>query len=472
MNTSNDSTERITQLFTAQKNNLSVLRKQSISARKKTLKRLQKEIVKQRKTLQEGIFKDFKKPALETDITEIYPTIAEIKHNIKHLAHWAEKEVTDTPISLFGYSSFIQYEPKGNVLIITPWNYPIYLSFSAIVSTVAAGNAVLLKPSEFAPNVNAVLQQILQNVFDENQVAVVQGDYTVSTELLTKKFDHIHFTGSPTVGKIIMQAAAKHLSSCTLELGGKSPVVVDETAHIKQAAERIVWGKFINAGQTCVAPDYVLVHQSKKDELIQEMKKALAKSYGNEIHASADFCRIINAKNHKRLQCLVENAIENNAVIECGGHFREDENYISPTIISNISNDILLMQEEIFGPILPIQTFKNLDDAVEQINNREKPLALYIFSKNKKNTTKILAETNSGGVSINETLLHLINPYLPFGGVNNSGIGKSHGKWGFIDFSNEKSVLKQNLPFGAASLMKPPYTKFTKKLIDFSIKWL
>ncbi|MFT4644437.1 MAG: aldehyde dehydrogenase (NAD+) [Planctomycetota bacterium] len=470
----NDSNERILSIFENQKQNLKSLKSSSIKERKKKLVSLKKAIFSHRAHLQKAIYLDFKKPNVETDISEIYPVIVELKHTISQISYWAQDMEVETPITLLGSSSFVKYEPKGNTLIITPWNYPIFLSLSPIISAISAGNAVILKPSEFTPYTNIALKNLLLDVFKENEVAVIEGDYTVSGELLKLKFNHIHFTGSPAVGKVIMRAAADHLSSCTLELGGKSPSIVDETANLKEAATKIVWGKYLNEGQTCIAPDYILIHESVKEKFIALVKAEIENKYGDtdlKRIESNNLCRIINDKNYDRLKTLIKNTKSNNGKIEYGATFDDNERYISPTIISDVSLEDDIMNEEIFGPIMPIVSFKKMEEAIDLINSKEKPLALYIFSKKKKNINQVLNETSSGGVCINEVLLHITNPNLPFGGVNNSGIGKSHGKWGFIDFSNEKAVLKQHVPFGASQLLYPPYSKLTKIIIDLTMKW-
>jgi len=470
----NDSKERIEEVFLKQKNTLSLLRECSVKDRLKKLKTLKKAVFSHRESLQKAIYNDFKKPFVESDISEIYPTISEIKHTISHLAEWAQDFEVETPITLMGSTSYVQYEPKGNTLIITPWNYPIFLSLSPIISAIAAGNAVILKPSEFTPNTNLAIKNLLADVFQEEEVAVIEGDYTVSSTLLLQKFNHIHFTGSPAVGKIIMKAASNYLASCTLELGGKSPGIIDATANIDDAVSKIVWGKYLNEGQTCIAPDYILVEESIKRKFIEKVKKEIEKKYGSSDSnrkQGNNLCRIVNTKHFERIKYLTENALKNNSKLEYGASFDESENYISPTILSNVSLDDKIMEEEIFGPIMPVISFKNIEEAISLVNSKEKPLALYVFSKKSKNINKVLNETSSGGVCVNDVLLHILNPNLPFGGVNNSGIGKSHGKWGFIDFSNEKAVLKQHLSFGATKLLYPPYTKWTKKIIELTMKW-
>ena len=470
----NDSSERIHQIFELQKANLQTLKNTSAKERRKKLKALKAKILSNRTAIQNALFADFKKPAIEADVSEIYPTISELKHTLSHFEDWMQSEEVDTPITLLGSSAYIEYEPKGACLIIAPWNYPFYLTISPIIYAIAAGNAAMIKPSEFTPNTAIIVKKILAELFQENEIAIIQGDYKVSTELLKLKFNHIHFTGSPAVGKIVMEAASKHLTSCTLELGGKSPSIVDETANVKEAATKIVWGKYLNEGQTCIAPDYILVHESKKEALVAEMKAQINKKYGADEAArknGGNLTRIVNAKHFNRIKALADAAILDGAKVEAGATYDSADNYIDPTILTNVSKNSLIMEEEIFGPIMPVVTFKTLEEATALINEKEKPLALYIFSKKEKNIKFLMQNTSAGGTCINDTILHITHPNLPFGGVNNSGIGKSHGKWGFVDFSNERSVLRQHFSFGMAQLLHPPYSKLTKRLIDITMKW-
>ena len=470
----NDSEARIQEIFELQKANLQNLKNSSERDRRKKLKALKKKVFEYRTRIQEALFADFKKPAIESDISEIYPSITEIKHTLSHFGDWMQSEEVDTPMTLLGSSAYIKYEPKGNCLVITPWNYPFYLAISPLVYAIAAGNATILKPSEFTPHTSALLKEMLGELFDENEVAVIHGDYHVSTALLKLKFNHIHFTGSPMVGKIVMEAASKHLTSCTLELGGKSPTIVDETANMKEAASKIVWGKYLNEGQTCIAPDYILVHESKKEALVKAIKEQISSKYGEDTKQrmqNNNLCRMVNAKHYNRVQGLAKEAISDGAVLEIGGQFNDEDNYIDPTILSNVSLNSKLMNEEIFGPIMPIITYSSLPEAVKIINEKERPLALYIFSNKNKNIDYLMQHTSAGGTCINDTILHITQPNLPFGGVNNSGIGKSHGKWGFVDFSNERSVLRQHFRFGMSQLLHPPYTKFSKFVIDMTMKF-
>jgi aldehyde dehydrogenase (NAD+) len=315
---------------------------------------------------------------------------------------------------------------------------------------------------------------MLAEIFSEDEVAVFEGDYRVSTALTDLPFDHIFFTGSTAVGKIIMERAAKHLTSVTLELGGKSPAVVTEGANIKQAAQSVLWGKFLNAGQTCVAPDYLLIHESQVDKFVEESKKAVGKFFGDHaigLKGSKDFCRIVNSRNFERVNGYIHDAVSKGAKIELGGGSSPDENFIEPTLLSHVSMDSKVMQDEIFGPILPMIPYKNLDEAIDFINSKDKPLALYIFAKARDKIKSILRKTSSGGAVVNDVIVHLANSNLPFGGVNHSGHGSYHGHFGFKEFSHERSVLKQ-APLSSVKLMYPPYTNFVRKIVDATTKYL
>lgn len=472
--TENDTTQRIQDVFAKQKANLQALKNTTGKQRKRKLKALRKKIFDYREKIQEALYADFKKPGIESDISEIYPTISELNNTISNFQDWMSNEEVDIPITLIGSSAYIHFEPKGNCLVITPWNYPFYLAISPLIYAIAAGNAAILKPSEFTPHTSHLVQELLEELFEEDEIAVIQGDHSVSSELLKLKFNHIHFTGSPLVGKLVMEAASKNLTSCTLELGGKSPTIVDQTANIKEAAMKIVWGKYLNEGQICIAPDYVLVHESKKNELIEAMKVEVEKKYGADTKArleNKNLGRMVNAKHYARVKSLAEDAVNKGAKVEIGGQFNDADNFIDPTILSNISSDSSIMQEEIFGPIMPVLAFSNLEEAMDIVNSKERPLALYIFSKKEKNIKYIIDNSSAGGTCINETLLHISQPNLPFGGVNNSGIGKSHGKWGFVDFSNERSVMRQHFKYGMSQLLHPPYNKFSKFVVDMTLKW-
>lgn len=469
---SNTPVEEIHRIFQLQQKNKQNVKNTTAKERKKKLNALKRMIFDRREDIQQALYKDFRKAPAETDLTEIYPTVSEIRHAAGRLSDWMRPHKVETPLSFFGTSSKIIYEPKGVVLNISPWNYPFQLCLIPLVSIIAAGNCAMLKPSEFTPHTTKAIKELLAKVFNEDEVAVIEGDHTVSSELLKLKFDHIVFTGSPGVGKIVMKAAAEHLTPVTLELGGKSPVVVDETAAVKAAAKRITWGKLVNSGQTCIAPDYLMVHEKKYDALLEELKNSIENSYGKDQQQSEDYCRIINNRHHARIKQLIEDAVEKGANVYYGGKVDDNEDYISPTILTDVPEDAAIMQEEIFGPVLPVMKYRDLSEPLKLINSKEKPLALYVFSKNKKNIDTVLHNTSSGGTSINDTLLHNTQPNLPFGGVNNSGIGSLHGLFGFKALSHERGILKQHMGRGSAENMYPPYTGFVKKMIDFTLKYL
>ncbi|WP_339702899.1 aldehyde dehydrogenase family protein [Algoriphagus aquimarinus] len=418
--------------------------------------------------------KDFGKPESETDLSEIFPVTAEINNSIKNLKKWMTPKSVSTPLPMFGTSGSIYIEPKGRSLIIAPWNYPFNLSVGPLIAALAAGCPVILKPSEMTPHTSELISKMISELFDPSEVTVVLGGIETSQALLKLPFDHIFFTGSPTVGKIVMKAAAEHLSSVTLELGGKSPAIVDEDADCKDAAEKLIWGKYVNCGQTCIAPDYLLVHKSKLENLFLEMKVTLQKMYDPDfkgIDKSPDMARIINDKHFNRLTKNIEDALSKGAQLIFGGKSDLHTRYIEPTILSNVTDEMLVMEEEIFGPILPVISYTTLGEAIAYVNSKPKPLALYFFGKNSEQTEKVLHETSSGNVVINDCVLHYLHMQLPFGGVNNSGIGKAHGYYGFLAFSNEKGVLKQRVGLNNVTLLRPPYGIKAKQIIASLIKW-
>lgn len=459
------------ELFSKQKDNQLNVGQSTYSQRLNKLNALQRAIeITYREQIKEALQKDLSKPVIETELTEVYQIVGDIKHAKQHLHQWMRKQKAKTPLSMLGSSSYYIYEPKGVCLIISPWNYPFNLTFGPLVSAIAAGNTAIIKPSEMTPHSSALMAKIVEDVFTEDEVALIQGEVEVSTELLKLPFNHIFFTGSPNVGKVVMTAAAKNLSSVTLELGGKSPTIIDKTANIDKAAKKIMWGKFMNCGQICVAPDYVLIDESIKPKFIEACKVWLKHFHSDEPKTSKSYARIVTQKHFDRLSSHIDNAKSLEAKIEVGGELDASLKYIAPTIVSNLKEDASLLQEEIFGPILPIVTYTTIDEALDYINSKERPLALYIFSKSKANTNKIIKNTRSGGTCINNNVIHYANHYLPFGGTNNSGIGKSHGFFGFKAFSNERAVVKQHT-FGVTELLFPPYTGLKEKLARLTIKW-
>ncbi|MDQ6223057.1 aldehyde dehydrogenase, partial [Staphylococcus epidermidis] len=376
-----------------------------------------------------------------------------IKLMRKELKNWSKTKQTDTPLYLFPTKSYIKKEPYGTVLIIGPFNYPVQLVFEPLIGAIAAGNTAIVKPSELTPHVAIVIKDIIEDTFDEAYVSVVEGGIEETQTLLSLPFDYMFFTGSEKVGKIVYEAAARKLIPVTLELGGKSPVIVDDTANIKVASERISFGKFTNAGQTCVAPDYILVQRKVKNDLIKALKKTITEFYGENIEKSPDFGRIVNQKHFNRLNDLIQIHKDN---VVFGGNSSKEDLYIEPTLLDNITNDNKIMKEEIFGPILPIITYDNFDEVLEIIQSKSKPLSLYLFSEDENMTHRVVEELSFGGGAINDTLMHLANPNLPFGGVGSSGIGQYHGKYSFDTFSHMKSYTFKSTRL-ESSLFFPPY---------------
>ena len=458
-------------IFDRQVNHQRIVARSSAKERIQKLKKLHKAVLNNKEKIRKALHEDYRKHPSEVDLTEIYPVTGDLKHTISHLRRWMRPQHVNTPLSLMGSSSWIHYEPKGVCLIISPWNFPLNLTFGPMISAIAAGNCIVLKPSEHTPHISQVMADMISELFDPEEITVVQGGIENSKALLELPFNHIFFTGAPSIGKIVMAAAAKNLSSVTLELGGKSPTIVDETANIKTAAKRIAWSKCLNNGQVCIAPDYIYVHESKKTELIDAINANIKKMYGESIGQSESYCRIVNNKHFNRVKSYMDEAMNHDVKIEGGGKMDGDQDFIEPTIISNVNAEMDLMLHEIFGPLLPIITYTHLDEALDKINKKEKPLALYIYSRKKKNINKIINETSAGGTCINHSAIHFFNNNLPFGGVNNSGIGKAHGKYGFEAFSNARAILKQWSPMSAIEFMAPPYTDLKQKMIDLSIKY-
>lgn len=458
----------ILRIYDLQRKNAQNVKNTTAKERKAKLNKLKDVILEFQPKIQDALYKDLRKAPVETDYAEIFAVVSEIRHVVSHLDEWTRPKEVDTPLMYIGSSSKVIFEPKGVTLILSPWNYPFMLPLVQVVSAVAAGNTTIVKPSEFSPATSALLKEIITKVFPENEAVVIEGDHTVSTELLKLKFDHIHFTGAPAIGKVVMKAAAEHLTTVTLELGGKSPAIIDETANIGAAVNKLTWGKFINLGQTCIAPDYVLVHESKKDELVDKLKVKIEKWFGADPKQTPDLARMINNKHFNRVKALIEDAVKDGAKVEAGGVYDENQNYIAPTVLSNVSLNSKVMQEEIFGPVLPVISFKNIDEALQIVNGKEKPLSLYVFSGKSKNADYVVDHTSAGGTCINDNVVHITQNNLPFGGINNSGIGKSSGYYGFKEFSNERAVLKALHPGSVVTPLWYPYGKlaqWTSKLI-------
>ncbi|MBI2896058.1 MAG: aldehyde dehydrogenase family protein [Deltaproteobacteria bacterium] len=424
-------------------------------------------ILRRRGELEEALRADYRKPSAEAELTELQPVLAEIKHTIKHLRHWMEPVPVSSPPTLFGTRSMLRYEPKGVVLLLSPWNYPFNLLLAPLVSAIAAGNCVMCRPSDKVPATSRFVASLLQEVFPENEVAIFTGPSWIATLMLELPFDHVMFTGSTRIGRDVMAAASKHLASVTLELGGQCPVVIDETADVEAAAERVVWGKYLNAGQTCVAPNHVFVHESRATEFIEVAKRTVAQRYGgteDERRKSEDLCRIVDPGSVRKLHDLIERSVAAGATLEIGGVHDVEERYLAPTILSGVKDGSPIMQDEIFGPVLPILSYRNLDDVLGSIRSRGKPLALYVFSSDRSSVERILAGTTAGGSVVNNVILHLANPELPFGGVGESGLGSYHGFYGFKNFSHERAVLVQGRP-ALLGMFYPPYTRKVRRAI-------
>lgn len=439
------------QIAEIQRSNYKTGATRDLSIRISQLNKLKEAIIKHETDIYSALKDDLGKSTLEAFNTEVGLLINEIDYMISNLGKLTKRRRVKTPLMFFGGSSYIVPEPYGTVLIIGPWNYPFMLVMSPLIGAIAAGNCVVIKPSELAPNISKVISTIINNNFSKEFVCSIEGGIEVSNHLLAQKFDYIFFTGSKNVGKVVMEAAAKNLTPVTLELGGKSPCIVDCDTNLKTAARRIAWGKFLNSGQTCVAPDYLFVHKKIKDELVREIIASIKEFYGENLFDSEFYSKVINERHFDRLLSLV-----NDGNILFGGESRRESLKIGPTLIDSLSEDSKIMQDEIFGPLLPILEFDNICEVIDFVNNRPKPLALYIFSNSKKNIKRVLGETSSGGACINDTINHITTPYLPFGGVGESGMGSYHGRHTFETFSHKKSVLNSQILIDM-KVKYPPY---------------
>ena len=410
-----------------------------INFRLQSLKKLRKAILENENKIAEALRKDLGKSKFESYETEIGIILEELNIHIKNLTKWTKPKKVKTTLAHFPCTSYIYPEPYGVILIIAPWNYPFQLLIAPLIGAVSSGNCVILKPSNYSINTTNLIDKIIKNNFPLEYITLFKGGREVNQALIKQKYDYIFFTGSPTLGKIVMEAASKNLTPVTLELGGKSPCIVDKDADINLAAKRIAWGKFLNAGQTCVAPDYLFLHKDVKDRFLESIKKHIINFFSSSQEKSNDFGRIINEKHFDRLSKLMEHG---NIIF--GGKKDKKKKYISPTIIDDISSKDPIMQEEIFGPLLPVMEFENLDEVIDFVNSNPKPLALYYFGNNKKKQLNIINKTSFGSGSINDTVIQVANPYMPFGGVGNSGMGYYHGKSSFDTFTHYKSILKKS----------------------------
>lgn len=417
------------------------------------LKKLRKAVIDNKEALIEALWADLRKSKEEVMMTEYKIVLAEIDEHIKNVKCWAGNESVKTPLFLFPSKSNVMYEPYGVALIIAPWNYPFNLMFCPLVGAISSGCCAVLKPSPYSVNTSSVMSKIIRETFPDNYIAVVEGNRDVNTMLLNQHFDMIFYTGSPAVGKVVMESAAKSLTPVVLELGGKSPCIVDESCNLEYAARRIVWGKTLNAGQTCVAPDYLFVHKNVKGTLMKKMAACVERFYGKDMQKSRTYCRIINDKAFNR---LISYLSEGHVIY--GGNYDAADRFIQFTLLDNVAEDAAVMRDEIFGPILPVMTFENIKDVISFVNARPKPLALYYFGSD-RDAGDVLRRTSSGGACINDTVLHVANGHLPFGGVGNSGMGKYHSYHSFLAFSNIRAVLKSSNMMDF-KIKYPPYDNF------------
>ncbi|WP_110932866.1 aldehyde dehydrogenase [Paenibacillus bouchesdurhonensis] len=436
----------------------------SVQFRLEQLKKLSDAIRRHEQNLLSALYKDLRKNEFEAYTTEIGYVQSSIRHTMKHLRQWAKPKKVRTPFYHVGSKSYMYKEPYGTVLIIGPFNYPFQLLIEPLIGAIAAGNCAVLKPSENTPTVAAAVKLLIQEAFNEEYIRVIEGERETTSSLIHAPFDYIFFTGSVPVGRIVMEAAAQNLIPVTLELGGKSPVIVDRTADIDAAAKRIIWGKMINTGQTCIAPDYVLAHSEIKDELIAKMKTAITSFYGSDARQSSDYGRIVNERQFDRLAAILD---KDRANVLIGGNACREDRYIEPTLLNTSSWSDAAMQDEIFGPILPIMGFQQLEDAIQMIISRPKPLGLYLFTNDRRVENEVLTRLSFGGGCINDTITHVANPHLPFGGVGEAGIGAYHGKYSFDLFSHTKSIMKKSTKFDM-NILFPPYgdnVKWIRKLL-------
>jgi aldehyde dehydrogenase (NAD+) len=435
----------IASIFESQKSKTFQLKKSTAQTRISRLLIFKDEVKKNSDNITRALYNDYKKP-VEEAILEVGWITDEIDFVTTHLESWMEPRVVSTPESLGGDAvvSKIILEPRGVCLFLTPWNYPFLLTFRPLVACLAAGNTAVIKPSELTPHSSKLIKEIIESVFSEDEVCVVEGGAEVASELLEFPFNHIFYTGGTRVGKIVMKAAANHMASVTMELGGKCPSIIDDSADFADAAAKIVWTKFLNCGQTCITSDYILVSENRKDEFVSHLKSTVENMYGADGPGieSPKYARMVNSNHYRRVKGLLEDALLNGAKLVTGGKMNDAENYISPTLLDDVTPDLAIMKEEIFGPLLPVLTYKTLDDAIDFVNQGERPLGIYVYSKDKNAAELVINSTTAGASVVNHTLMHYISPYLPFGGIGNSGIGRGNGYFGFFDFSNQRPVLE------------------------------
>ena len=454
--------------FAGQRDTALRLRTSTAAERKAKIERLRDALLAHKDDVIAAGWADFRKPATEVELTEILPVVAEANDALRNLKSWMKPKGVWPSRMMIGTKGYIQYEPKGRCLIVSPWNYPVNLSLGPLVSAIAAGNTAIIKPSEMTPAAAAVIGRIVAEVFGPDEVTVIEGDAQTAQALLDLPFDHIFFTGSPAIGKVVMAAAAKHLTSVTLELGGKSPTIIDSSANIELAAKNILWAKFTNNGQTCIAPDHIYVHADVHDAFVAACQQVLKNVYGDNAQQSEYLARMVNSRHAGRVKALLDDAVARGAKVLAGGQTDAADDYVAPTLLGSIPADATIMSEEIFGPLLPIIVYSDVQTVINQINAEPKPLALYVWSKNEAVIEQVMSNTSSGGACINHCVVQFLHGNLPFGGVNNSGIGSAHGHFGFKAFSHERGIVRTRIML--AKMFFPPYTNLTRKLIAIFTK--
>ncbi|HSN92867.1 MAG TPA: aldehyde dehydrogenase family protein [Anaeromyxobacteraceae bacterium] len=465
-----DSAEEIAyarRVFAAQEESRWRIARTTAAERTARLRRLRDAVDRRRQDVCAALEADFGKCPAETEITEVWTTLVEVGHAIRHLRRWMRPRRVGAPLLLLGTRSEIRYEPRGRALVLAPWNYPFLLTMGPVALAVAAGNTVIARPSEKVPHAGRMLRSLLAEVFPEEEVAVVLGGIDVAEALLDLPFDHVFFTGSTAVGRKVMAAASRHLASVTLELGGKPPAIVDESADVEKAARRIAWGKLVNAGQSCIAPDHVWVHASREQAFLRALGERIAAQYGRtgeERRRSPDLARMVDRHAAARLARWLEEALAAGAKVALGGTADPEARWVEPTVLTDVPLDCALMREEIFGPVLPVLRYRDLGEVLARIRAGPKPLAVYVFGARRANVERVLRETTAGGSGVNMPLLHLANPELPFGGVGESGMGNHHGLAGFRAFSHERAVLTQG-PLAFIEALFPPYgTRLSRRI--------
>lgn len=435
-----------------------------LSGRRDALDRLERAILKYEEELYEALFLDLGKSRAEAYMCEVGLTLSELRYVKKHLTKWSRDRLVHTPLAQFHAKSFTVQEPYGVVLVMSPWNYPVLLTLEPLIGALAAGNCCVVKPSAYSPETTRVMARLLGESFPEEYVAVREGGRQENQDLLNQKFDYIFFTGGVNVGKMVMEKASAHLTPVTLELGGKSPCIIDHTANLKLAARRLAFGKYLNCGQTCVAPDYVLVEKSVKEPFLKELKKEIIAMYGEDPLKNPDYGKMINQKHFDRVRGLIDPE-----KLFLGGTYEEEKLKIAPTVLTEVEESDAVMQEEIFGPVLPVLTVDSVDEAYEFVRNRPEPLALYIFTRDKGTERRFLKEVPFGGGCVNDTIIHLATSHMGFGGVGNSGMGSYHGRKSFETFSHEKSIVKKYM-WMDLPIRYQPYSRLKEKLVRMFVR--